>query len=247
MRVPMRPPATPLVFARFARALALLGAALALLYWLADGALDAFAFHEGGLRAQLLHPPRSVVVDRLIVAALLIAGGFSAQWVLARVAHAQTDAAVQERERRFRMLIEKSADAIVLADTESRIHDASPATARLVGYQPEELVGTLGLGFIPTTPLTIACTGKSTTYWGRAGRRSAACIARMDRGAGWSSPARTGWMIRRSARSSTICATSLRAKWRGGAARERGALPQPDRVDARADHRPPGGALPVRE
>src|SRR5437868_8393794 len=44
-------------------------------------------------------------------------------------------------EKRFRALIEKSSDAIVLFDTNGMLLYVSPSTTRLLGYTPEELVG----------------------------------------------------------------------------------------------------------
>src|SRR5947207_3740208 len=44
-------------------------------------------------------------------------------------------------EKRFRALIEKSSDAIVLVDTNGQLLYVSPSTTRLLGYTPDELVG----------------------------------------------------------------------------------------------------------
>ena len=44
-------------------------------------------------------------------------------------------------EKRFRALIEKSSDAIVLVDTNGVLLYVSPSTTRLLGYTPDELVG----------------------------------------------------------------------------------------------------------
>jgi diguanylate cyclase (GGDEF)-like protein/PAS domain S-box-containing protein len=44
-------------------------------------------------------------------------------------------------EQRFRALIEKSSDAIVLLDMTGMLLYASPSTTRLLGYTPDELVG----------------------------------------------------------------------------------------------------------
>ncbi|MFL5698107.1 MAG: diguanylate cyclase, partial [Ktedonobacteraceae bacterium] len=44
-------------------------------------------------------------------------------------------------EKRFRALIEKSSDAIVLVDTNGKLLYVSPSTTRLLGYTPDELVG----------------------------------------------------------------------------------------------------------
>lgn len=51
-------------------------------------------------------------------------------------------------EKRFRDLIEHSSDAIALATQEGLVLYASPATKRVLGYEPEEFVGAAGLTFI---------------------------------------------------------------------------------------------------
>jgi PAS domain S-box-containing protein len=51
------------------------------------------------------------------------------------------DDAVARSERRFRALIEQSADAIVLNDARGTITEASPALTRLLGYRRDEIVG----------------------------------------------------------------------------------------------------------
>ncbi len=48
---------------------------------------------------------------------------------------------LQEREKRFRMLIENSSDGILLIAADGALKYASPATARLLGYAPGELIG----------------------------------------------------------------------------------------------------------
>lgn len=147
MRVPAPSPAVPPTAARFTRSLSVLGVALALLYWLADGLLDALVFHDGHLRGQLL-PAGSDLRDRIMVVALLAVGGMCGQRMLTQAARAQADAARRSQERRFQMLVEKGEGAIILADRESRILFASPGTAQFVGHTPAEVVGTLGLAFI---------------------------------------------------------------------------------------------------
>jgi PAS domain S-box-containing protein len=46
-----------------------------------------------------------------------------------------------QNEKRFRALIENSSDAISLFDSEANITFASASTARVLGYQPQDLVG----------------------------------------------------------------------------------------------------------
>lgn len=49
--------------------------------------------------------------------------------------------ALKESELRFRSLIERSFDAIIMLDSNGKILYASPSTARVIGYSPEELAG----------------------------------------------------------------------------------------------------------
>ena len=51
-------------------------------------------------------------------------------------------------ERRFRALIEHSSDGIVLLSPEAAILYASPSTARILGYVPEELAGRNAFDFV---------------------------------------------------------------------------------------------------
>ncbi len=55
---------------------------------------------------------------------------------------------ITSHEERFKALIENSFDAVVLVDPTSKILYASPATKRVLGYSPEELVGTTGFDLI---------------------------------------------------------------------------------------------------
>lgn len=48
----------------------------------------------------------------------------------------------------FRALVENSSDAIVLMNAETRITYASPSTSKVLGYQPEELLGRNGLDLV---------------------------------------------------------------------------------------------------
>ena len=49
--------------------------------------------------------------------------------------------ALRESETRFRALIERSFDVILLFDADSRIRYASPSIERLLGYKPEDVLG----------------------------------------------------------------------------------------------------------
>jgi diguanylate cyclase (GGDEF)-like protein/PAS domain S-box-containing protein len=56
--------------------------------------------------------------------------------------------AVQDSERRFRALVENSSDGIALANTDGILTYAGPSTSKILGYDPEELVGLNGYELI---------------------------------------------------------------------------------------------------
>src|SRR5207248_1155807 len=53
----------------------------------------------------------------------------------------RAEADLQASERRFRALIENSADAVTLVAADGTLRYASPSTARVLGYSPDELLG----------------------------------------------------------------------------------------------------------
>ena len=55
---------------------------------------------------------------------------------------------IEERERRFRALIENSSDAIRLFSREGKIQYATPAAERILGYVPGEIVGKDAADFV---------------------------------------------------------------------------------------------------
>ncbi|MEW6323858.1 MAG: EAL domain-containing protein [Nitrospirota bacterium] len=60
----------------------------------------------------------------------------------------RAEAALQEREKRFRSLIEKSSDAIALIDDHGTVLYVSPSTTDMLGYRVDELVGRDGFDVI---------------------------------------------------------------------------------------------------
>lgn len=60
--------------------------------------------------------------------------------------HAEDEA--RRGEQRFRVLIEKSADAIALSSADGKIFYASPSTVRVLGYTPEELMNVRGMDLL---------------------------------------------------------------------------------------------------
>jgi len=60
----------------------------------------------------------------------------------------RAEAALVANEKRFRALIEQSADAILLLDAAGRLIYASPGTTRLLGYESDEVVGQAWTTFV---------------------------------------------------------------------------------------------------
>lgn len=60
---------------------------------------------------------------------------------VSRAARRQAEAALRESELRYRLLWETSTDAVILVDSESRIHFANPAVETVFGYAPSDLAG----------------------------------------------------------------------------------------------------------
>ncbi len=58
-----------------------------------------------------------------------------------RASQREAKRALQESELRYRLLWETSPDAVVLMDTQCRIHFANPAVKEVFGFAPEEIIG----------------------------------------------------------------------------------------------------------
>jgi len=60
----------------------------------------------------------------------------------------ETEDAVRQSERRFRALVEKGGDGIILIDEKATILYASPSVRAISGYDPTEMVGRDGFGLV---------------------------------------------------------------------------------------------------
>ncbi len=58
-----------------------------------------------------------------------------------RASQRESEQALLESELRYRLLWETAPDAVILMDTDSKIHFANPAVKDVFGYTPEEVIG----------------------------------------------------------------------------------------------------------
>lgn len=58
----------------------------------------------------------------------------------------RAERALRESESRFRALIENSLDVIIMFDADGKVLYTSPSVTRVLGYDPDELVGQVGIG-----------------------------------------------------------------------------------------------------
>lgn len=87
---------------------------------------------DGGwrrVRAELTHCAEQVAIDGVVI---------RFQDVTERV---EADEAIRASERRFRKLVQKSSDILIVVGLDGRIRWISPAVTRILGYSPEALVG----------------------------------------------------------------------------------------------------------
>src|SRR5690606_22450571 len=87
---------------------------------------------------------QEVPVSQVVLAHKDSAGVLEFISTLARDITAQKEAesALRRSEAHFRSLIEHASDIISITDVEGRITFISPAVRRVLGYEPEELIGT---------------------------------------------------------------------------------------------------------
>jgi diguanylate cyclase (GGDEF)-like protein/PAS domain S-box-containing protein len=71
-----------------------------------------------------------------------------ASWRIVEEGHRRSRAALEDSERWFRSLIENSTDLVTVVDGNGVITYASPSTVTVLGYSPEERVGTSAFQFL---------------------------------------------------------------------------------------------------
>ena len=84
----------------------------------------------------------------LEVRAMPLAGGGVVRTFTDVTRRRQSECAVQESEQRFRLLAETTTDVIIRCDLDTTRRYVSPAVKSVLGYEPDELVGTRPLDFV---------------------------------------------------------------------------------------------------
>jgi formate hydrogenlyase transcriptional activator len=75
-----------------------------------------------------------------------------AERAAAELARLRLEQSLRESEQRYRDLYEEAPIAYVHEDLESRFISANRAAMRILGLQPEEVAGSVGMSFVPDTP-----------------------------------------------------------------------------------------------
>ena len=105
--------------------------------------------HVGGLEEQ---PERRVRMRRdgtvFEVQAMPLPDGGVVRTYADVTRRLKDERAIRESERRFRLLAENTTDVVIWADLDTRRRYVSPAVESVLGYTPEELVGTKPTNFV---------------------------------------------------------------------------------------------------
>jgi PAS domain S-box-containing protein len=114
-----------------------------------------------------------ILLGQLVLGAAVIALVFVRLWLgLRSVERAQRE--LTESEARFRTLTENAFDIVAIQDADGTIRYESPAIERVLGYTPDELVGTSALELVHPDDLTAVVEAIA------AGVQTAGAVTRMD-------------------------------------------------------------------
>ena len=100
-----------------------------------------------------------------------------AGWRIMESQHERSEAAILERERWFRALIENSHDVVIVVDLEGRIKYETPSSEAVLGYSADERTGSNGFDFIHPDDMPLAMTVFADIL-----QRPGACVPLVLRG-----------------------------------------------------------------
>lgn len=133
------------------------GVLLGTLYWVLESIIHVVFFHEGTIRTQLLSSDPHEVWKRLLVAGLLVAFSLYAQHGIN--VQRRIENALATSEKKYRTLIEKALNPVILFDASGRIHEINDAVIRFLEADRETLANTSMFELIASAVVSEADTG----------------------------------------------------------------------------------------
>ena len=112
---------------------------LGVLWWVVESTIHVYVFHEGTIRTQLLSSDPHEVWKRLLVVTLLVLFSLYAQHGIN--VQRRTEAALATSEKKYRTLIEKALNPVILFDADGRIREINDATLDFFETDRAALVG----------------------------------------------------------------------------------------------------------
>ncbi len=122
---------------RMAEKMLLLGFGLAILFWIIESVMAAFAFHKGSLVDQILSAePHQLWTYSLVLCILIVLGGY-AQVIIRKLKRAEV--ALRDSEAKYSALVEQAKDGVVIVQDEV-CKFANRAMAAICGYSAERML-----------------------------------------------------------------------------------------------------------
>jgi PAS domain S-box-containing protein len=128
------------------------GVLLGLFWWILESIIHVFIFHEGTIRSQFFSSDPHEVWKRLLVAGLLVVFSLYAQHGIN--VRRRTEEALATSEKKYRTLIEKALNPVVLFDASGRIHEINDAVLRFLEADRETLSTTSMYELIASADVT---------------------------------------------------------------------------------------------
>jgi diguanylate cyclase (GGDEF)-like protein/PAS domain S-box-containing protein len=119
--------------------LAWLALVFAGVFWVADAVLDVLYFGDGTFVQRVLQPDAHELYIRIVVVALALGLGISAQVLLRRVDRAGQGA--QSLKERYERILDAAGEGILALAQDGTVVLSNPAAARMLGYEPGALAG----------------------------------------------------------------------------------------------------------
>jgi PAS domain S-box-containing protein len=121
---------------RMAEKMILLGFGLAVLFWIIESVMAAYAFHKGSLASQVLSAePHQLWIYALVLSILIVFGGY-AQIVIRQ--RKRVERALRDSEAKYSALVEQAKDGVVIVQDEV-CKFANGAMTEICGYTAEQM------------------------------------------------------------------------------------------------------------